>query len=431
MHDALTIPRTISRPERGSLATLVAATATGSIGLAAGGTAGALLAVSITGRPVTAGLPLGLLVAGSAVGALAISLVSGRLGRGRALALGYAVGAVGAVLVAVAAAGGSLAGVLAGSFLMGPANAGVFLARYAAAELAGPRARGRALGAVLAGAAVGAVAGPNLLGPSGALAAAIGLPDLAGLYLVAVPSFAIAAALLARLPVAREPRPEPPGGGGRRAGAAVIADPAARSGLRSLPAVSALALLAAANLVMVGIMAVAPLHMTEHGHELGVVGVVVSLHVLGMFVLAPGLGWLADRVGSTAVAGLGIGLLVAVGAGTTLIDPSAGASITAYLVLLGVGWSAAVVGGSALLIATLAPAARPRGEALGEVAMGLGAAGGAPGAAVVLAAGGFQALGLAGAAVAGLALAGLALAAVGSAVAGRSSATRPGLGSRA
>jgi MFS family permease len=413
MHDVLPISRTLAPPDGRPVAVLVAATAVGSLGLAAGGTAGALLAVSITGRATTAGLPLGLLVAGSAAGALVISMLSGRVGRGRALALGYAVGAAGAALVAVAATG-SLAGVLAGSALMGVANAAVFLTRYAAAELAGPRARGRALGAVLAGATVGAVAGPNLLGPSGAVAAAIGLPELAGLYLVAVPSFAVAAALLARLPARRGPRPTAPAGG-------------ARSGLLSLPVVPALGLLAAANLVMVGVMAVAPLHMTAHGHDLGLVGVVVSLHVVGMFALAPMFGWLADRAGPTAVAGLGIGLLVAVGAGATVVDLSAVPWIAGYLVLLGSGWSAAVVGGSALLVARLAPAARARGEAWGEVAMGLGAAGGAPGAAVVLAAGGFPALGLAGAGLAGLALAGLALAglAIGPATASSGAVARP------
>jgi MFS family permease len=388
-----TIPLASARSHARQLVLLAAATAIGSVGLAAGGTAGALLAVSITGQPATAGLPLGVLVAGSAAGALAISMATGRIGRGRALALGYVVGAAGAVLVAVAATG-SLAGVLAGSFLMGAANTAVFLARYAAADLAAPRARGRALGAVLAGATVGAVAGPNLLGPSGALAAAIGLPDLAGLYLVAVPSFAIAAVLLAGLPADHRT-------------AATVPTPAARWPRASL---SALALLAAANLVMVGVMAVAPLHMTGHGHDLGFVGVVVSVHVVGMFALAPWFGWLADRVGNTTVAGLGAGLLLVVGLSATAVDPTDNASIIAFLVLLGVGWSSAVVGGSALLVATLPPASRPRGEALGEVAMGLGAAAGAPGAAVMLAAGGFGALGLAGAAVAAVALAAVGVA---------------------
>ncbi|HEY8474559.1 MAG TPA: MFS transporter [Natronosporangium sp.] len=387
----------LNRTDRWPVALLVAATATGSLGLAAGGTAGALLAVAITGREATAGLPIGVLVAGSAVGALAISRAARRLGRGRALAAGYAIGAAGALLVAVAAGRDSLLGVLAGSFVMGVANPAVFLARYAAADLTVVRARGRAIGAVLAGATVGAVAGPNLLGPSGRFAAGLGLPDLAGLYLVAVGSFGLAAAMLVGLPAVRTAGPQP------------VA--AARSADRpAAAALGALGLLAAANLVMVGIMAIAPPHLTAHGHDLTTVGVIVSLHVVGMFALSPGFGWLADRLGGAVVGGLGIGLLALVGVATIAVDPADRTSVTVYLVLLGVGWSGAVVGGSALLVAELPPAVRPRGEAWGEVAMGLGAAGGAPAAAVVLAAGGLSAVGLAAAGVAVAALAAAALA---------------------
>jgi len=52
---------------RRTLTILVVATVIGSAGLAAGGTAGALLGVEITGTEAAAGLPLGLLVVGQAV----------------------------------------------------------------------------------------------------------------------------------------------------------------------------------------------------------------------------------------------------------------------------------------------------------------------------------------------------------------------------
>jgi hypothetical protein len=55
------------------LAVLAAASAVGSMGLAAGGTAGALLGAQLAGTDAAAGLPLGLLVLGSAGWAVVIS----------------------------------------------------------------------------------------------------------------------------------------------------------------------------------------------------------------------------------------------------------------------------------------------------------------------------------------------------------------------
>ena len=52
------------RERRRTLLVLVVATAVGSAGLAAGGTAGALLGAEIFGTEAAAGLPLGLLVLG-------------------------------------------------------------------------------------------------------------------------------------------------------------------------------------------------------------------------------------------------------------------------------------------------------------------------------------------------------------------------------
>lgn len=166
------------RARRGTLLVLAIATAIGSAGLAAGGTAGALLGVQITGTEAAAGLPLGLLVVGQAVAALLVSRRTTRVGRGRSLALGYTLGAGGAVLVILAAVASNLTVLLAGSMVLGAGNTAVFLTRYAAAEVGGEAERGRALGAVFFATALGAVASPNLLGPSGDLAQIVGLPPL-------------------------------------------------------------------------------------------------------------------------------------------------------------------------------------------------------------------------------------------------------------
>jgi MFS family permease len=87
---------------RTTLVLLAVATAIGGLGLAAGGSAGALLAEEMTGSATWAGMPLGVLVLGSAAGALVISRQTSRAGRRAGLVLGYGVGVAGAVMVVAA-----------------------------------------------------------------------------------------------------------------------------------------------------------------------------------------------------------------------------------------------------------------------------------------------------------------------------------------
>jgi MFS family permease len=240
---------------------------------------------------------------------------------------------------------------------------------------------------VLVATTVGAVAGPNLLVPSDALGRALGLPGLGGAYVVAAVCFAMAAGLLLRLPVHR-PAAEPD------------PDAATPSGTAWL----GLVVLAVSNLVMVGVMTMAPVHLHHLGVGLGAIGLVQSLHIAGMFAPAPLSGWLADRWGrapTTALAGgvLAVsGLLAAVGA-------DAPAVLGIALVLLGVGWNLGLVAGSTLLTAGVPAGERPRREGWGEVAMGMAAAGGGAASGAVVSGGGYGLLASGGAAVAALVVA--------------------------
>lgn len=397
-------------PRRVALVLLALATAVGSAGLAAGGTAGALLGAELAGTEA-AGLPLGALVVGQAASAVLVSRGTARIGRGRSLALGYVLGIVGAAVVILAALGGSFAALLAGSAALGAGNTAVFMARYAAAEAGGGAARGRALGVVLFSIALGAVASPGLLGPSGEAARAVGLPPLAGLYLVAILCFGVAALLLS---AASNPKTPYLGRGGRllgpprgprvRRGEIVV-------GMHAPSARVAVLALAATNLVMVAVMAVAPVHLVAHeGHGLGPVGIVVGLHVAGMFAPSPVSGWAADRVGPAAVVGVGFLLMAASGFLGVLLDTGGLAPMILVLLALGVGWNLGAVGGSAMLAGSVPRRLRAHIEGIGEVSMGLAAGAGAPIAGLVVAFGGFAALSLAGALVATTAALALALA---------------------
>jgi MFS family permease len=375
---------------------LVVAQLLGACGLAAGGTAGALLAERLTGSAAAAGLPLALLVLGSGVGAVAVARVMSSSGRRAGLTAAYVAGAVGAGLVVAAAALGSWPLLLAGCALLGGGNAAVMLTRYAAADLASRR--GRSMSTVVAAATVGAVAGPNLLGPTGALARAVGLPAPTGLFLLALPAFLGAALVLVGflrpdpLQVARAAAlstEQAPTGDARGGLAALLGDRHLRL---------ALLVLALANLSMVGVMAVAPVHLHDHGLGMGMIGLLVSAHIAAMYLPSPVTGWLADTLGGRVVAGMGALLLLAAGAVAAVAGPGR-VGITGALLLLGVGWNAGLIGGSALLRdAPVSPSLRTRAEGFGELSMGAAAAVGGGGAGLLLANGGFAVLALAAAA---------------------------------
>jgi MFS family permease len=377
----------------GPLRLLYGAQAVAAVGMAAGGTAGGLLAVEISGDPTTVVLPLGALVLGATVAVPPVSVAMRWRGRRAGLLLGLVTAVIGALLVLAGAEQRQLGLVLAGNALLGAGNTAVMFGRYAAADLVGAgddpaaaRRATRAVAAALSAAAVGAVLGPNLLAPAGRLAGDAGLPVSAGLYVVAVPAFAVAALLVIRLPAARpgpartaEPAAVRPGGG--------TATP-------RWPLVASL-LLGVANATMVTMMAVVPQTLHHHGWDLPAVGLVVSLHVAAMFGFSPVSGWLCNRFPVTFVAAGGtvLSAMTAIGIGLVGDQPGRAVAAAALLVVLGLAWNVQMVGGTMLLVTGLPPARRHLGEALGEVAMGVAAAVGTLSAAPLLAYAGLDGLG--------------------------------------
>jgi MFS family permease len=356
-------------------------------GVAIAGTvpAGALLANAIGNSDAAAGFAQTSVVTGAALLALPLARIA--LGRGRraSLSMGFGVGALGGLVVVVAAVTRSLPLVYAGSVLLGGAQAAGYQARYAATDLADEEHRGRALSWVLWAATIGAVLGPNLLDPSGAVAERWGLPRLAGPYVLAALCLAGAAGvLLARL------RPDPYVLARRlRAGAVPAVQPRLRDGLerlRSEPtAVAGIAAIAIGHVVMVMVMVMTPVHMAHVDVTVSLIGLVISVHILGMYAFSPAVGWLVDRVGGQRVVSTGFVVLAMACVVSATVPADNVPAMGLGLLLLGLGWSCTLVAGSTLLVGAVPVAERPAVQGVSDLTMNVaGALGGAIAGVVVM-----------------------------------------------
>ncbi len=365
--------------QRRTVRVLSGGVALAGLGVTVGITAGGLLARDVAGTDSAAGLGQTAGVLGAAVLAVPLARISAVAGRRAGLAVGYLVSVVGAVVTVAAAAASSLPLLLAGLFLFGSATACGLQSRYAAADLATPEHRGRALSLVVWATTVGSVLGPNLAAPGADLGTALGLPALAGAFVVSAVVFAVVAAglfvllrpdplLLARRIGSGAGAPAPRTGT-RPALAAVWASPAGRLGVVSV---------VVAHSVMVGVMVMTPVHMGHAGGAedavLRVVGLVISVHVAGMYLFSPLVGMLVDRIGAPSVVALGGLLLLAAAAVSGPAAPAESFRLGVGLLLLGMGWSCGLIAGSSLVTGAVGPELRPTAQGGTDLMMGLGAA---------------------------------------------------------
>src|SRR5699024_8394715 len=72
----------------------------------------------------------------------------------------------------------------------------------------------------------------------------------------------------------------------------------------------ALIAILSAQIVMVSIMTMTPVHLAHHGDSITIIGLTISLHVAGMYALAPVVGALTDRFGPRPAITVGIGILL-------------------------------------------------------------------------------------------------------------------------
>ena len=370
---------------------LVAGQILGGIGMGATLSLGALLAAELSGSSAWSGMAATMSTLGAALVAVPLARMAQARGRRVSLATGSLIAGTGAVLAISAVAVDVFPLLLLALMLLGAGSATNLQARFAATDLASARFRARDLSLVVWSTTIGAVLGPNLFGPGEALGAVLGLPAMTGAF-----AFSLLATVAAAAVYSFGLRPDPllTALAARTAGLSTRRRQGGLAIVRTNPpARYAVVVIALSHATMVALMSMAPVHLRDHGATLTVVGLTISLHVAGMYALSPVFGWLADRVGRLPVILTGQAMLLTA---LTIAWRSDGgqAAMTVSLIFLGLGWSASVVAGSALVSEAVDVHDRSSLQGFSDLSMNAAGALGGALAGPVLAIAGYSGLGL-------------------------------------
>ena len=374
-----------ARLQQKTLKTLTIAQIGAGVGTAGTVAAGSLLVASITGSEELAGLAQTFSVLGAAALALPLARLTLHGGRRLALSFGYAAGVIGSLFAIFGGINSNIYLMLTGSFLVGSASASAFQARFAAIDLVEEAHRAKQLSYVVWGSTVGAVTGPNLMAPAGDLAEHFGLPRLTGPYMISATTLTFAS-LLIFLFLKPDPYLTAIGEGksysvGKKQTKAALTDI-----WRKPVALFAILAIAIGHLVMVSVMVMTPVHMAHVDVSLNIIGLVISVHVIGMYAFSPVVGGISDRIGkiNTIQVGLIILLASSLVAGTAAADDVSRLGIGLFL--LGLGWSFTLIAGSALLSSSVDPSLKTSSQGASDLVMNLAGAGGGAVAGVIISA---------------------------------------------
>jgi MFS family permease len=315
----------------------------------------------VTGISSLLGVGPALTMATAALTAQPAGRMMDRRGRIPVLVGGFVAGAIGSALLGLGTLWRQPWIAIPGFMLFGVAGATSQLARAAAGDMYPPAERARGISFIMFGAVFGAILGPTVFAPlfrgKELSAEAMLIP-----WLGAAVMLVIAAVFVLNV------RPDPK----------VIAQaiekslgithtegaPSAPLGeiLRRPGVMPALAASVISFAVMAAVMNLTGFVMVQHHHHAQhLVFPVIGVHVLGMYLLMPFVGMIADRIGRTNVLTGGLALLGASAMGLTWFTGVVPIGI--LLFGLGLGWNASFVAATTQL-ANLT-AASERGKLLG------------------------------------------------------------------
>ncbi|MQA98837.1 MAG: MFS transporter [Actinobacteria bacterium] len=387
-------PVDIARTRRRLTRTVFLGVGAGTSALYATFTAAPLVAVAATGSRALAGLPGAASILGAALGAAVLSSVMSSRGRAPGLMLGWGLGALGALTGVVAAVVDSFALLLAGMLLIGTGHGANQLSRFVAADMQPPERRGFVLSWVVWAGTIGAALGPIVLRAGGPVGRVLGISTLGGVFVFGAGFYALAVA------AAMTMRPDPSLLADKVIGqAGAQSDGGLATVWRSAGVRTTLIAMLFAQVTMILIMTITPVHMGDARHTLGTIGFVMSGHFVGMFALAPLAGKLSDRLGPKRVIIAGLGLVIAAGILAALAPDHSSGMLSVALLVLGLGWCFTFVAGSASLTVGMSYVQRVRLQGNVDVLLWSSSAAASLGSGLLLASLGYSALALIGAAL--------------------------------
>lgn len=373
----------IAKQQARTVKVLASAQVLNGLGVAGTVAAGSLLVASITDSETLAGLAQTSSVLGAAALALPLARLTAKGGRRLALSIGYVAGVIGSLFAILGGAEENLILMLLGTFFVGAASAAGYQARFAAIDLATNETRAKQLSFVVWGLTIGAVAGPNLMEPSGNLAESLGLPRLVGPYLISA-----VALFLATLVIQIFLRPDPYLLAQRESALTTAAKRSTKEALAHIrkneKALFAILSIAIGHVAMVSIMVMTPVHMAHVDVTLTIIGLVISIHVVGMYAFSPIVGSISDRIGRINTIKIGVVTLLLSSVISGLAAADDAITLGVGLFLLGLGWSFTLIAGSAFLTESVSPEVKTSAQGASDLVMNLSGAGGGALAGVII-----------------------------------------------
>lgn len=346
----------------------------GGAGLAAGIAVGALLAREMLGFDSLTGLPMALFTLGSALSAYIVGQTAQKHGRRLGLSFGFLAGGLGGFGVALAAVFHNVALLFISLFIYGAGSSTNLQARYAGTDLAKPHQRAKAASIAMVATTFGAVLGPNVITPMGKVAEALGIPALAGPFLLAAIAYSLAGLVLffflkpeplkvAQLIAEYEKKSE-----------SIMKGEMSTTQIQHVGVYIGAIILISTHFIMVAIMTMTPIHMEHYGSSLSAVGLIIGLHIAAMYLPSLVTGSLVDRLGrgimgiAAAVTLALAGIVAAFAQGDSLI------LLAIALILLGLGWNFGLITGTAMVVDATNVQIRAKTQGKIDVGVALGGA---------------------------------------------------------
>ena len=313
---------------------------------------GAILGGNLAPDKGYATLPIAVMVIGTAIASVPAAILMRRFGRRTGFLVGAALGLAGNLLCAFALQQQSFALFIAGHLLLGSYQGFANYYRFAAVKATEASHASRAIAWVIAGGVVAAFLGPQL-GQWGRDWVA-GSPFV-GSYLAQGMLSLTALAILTQVqlkPVAVDDSDTP------RPLREILSQPVLRVSIFGA---------AIGYAVMIMVMTATPLAILGCGLPGASVTPVIQWHVVGMFAPSFFTGSLIKRYGAPRIMQIGFALLLG-NVVITLLGIEF-LNFLSALILLGVGWNFAFIGGTTLLTQTYRPSEQLKVQAINEFAV--------------------------------------------------------------